>query len=361
MPGVLPERTLWQGAAAQVCVVGSLNIDHMVRVSRCPGPGETIAINSSQISMGGKGGNQAVACGRASFKSKSAQRAGSKISMIGAVGGDDPYTNNLIKTTLERSGVCTDLILQDEVNSTGTAHVIVEEAVAGENRILISPGANHSRQMHDLEAIISMVGEQDPHVVVLQGEIPRSTVLGILCHFNAQPHGPKIVFNPAPVYPEGLTVDALRHTAVVVMNETEAAQVADCFMEDPKPSEKERATAQDAIREVCQHLHENCWVELVIVTLGAKGVFYSTIKGKTGRVSGKAVEKVIDTTAAGDTFVGYFAMQLAEFLASGRELHSVDEKLEELLEVANQAASKTVQRAGASTSIPFAYELDLHG
>lgn len=360
MPEIRLGQALSDEVVAQVCVVGSLNIDHMIRVSRCPGPGETITIKSSQTSMGGKGGNQAVACGRALFESKSAKTASCKVSMIGAIGGDDPYAKSLIKTTLETSGVSTNLVLQDEIDSTGTAHIIVEEAAACENRILVSPGANHCRRMHDLEGIISIIAAQHPHVIVLQGEIPRSTVLGILCHFNAQPRGPKIVFNPAPVYPEGLSADALCRTAVLVMNETEAVQIADCVMKDPEPSGKGEVEMQGITRGLCRYLHETCRVELVILTLGERGVFYSTIGGRTSHIRGEAVKKVVDTTAAGDTFVGYLAVQLAQFLASGRDLRSFDEKLEKVLKVSNHAAATTVQRAGASASIPFAYELDPH-
>lgn len=351
--------TLWDVEMPRVCVVGSLNIDHMIRVSRCPGPGETITIKSSQASMGGKGGNQAVACGRASFMSNSASISSCKVSMISATGGDDSYANSLIIATLRTSEVCTDLVLQDEINSTGTAHIIVEEAVACENRILVSPGANYSPQMHDFEGIISMIEAQLPQVIVLQGEIPRSTVLGILCHFNTQSQGLKSVFNSAPVYPEGLTMDALRRTPVLVMNETEAIQIADCIMEDLESSNKGESNVKEVTKEVCRYLHDKCWVEIVIVTMGKEGVFYSTIEGKTDHIRGEAVEKVVDTTAAGDTFVGYFAVQLAQFLASGRALRSFDEKLQKVLQVANRAASITVQRIGVSTSIPFAYELGL--
>lgn len=176
MPDIYPTQPLSSDATARVCIVGSLNVDHVLRVSRCPGPGETITIRSSQMSMGGKGGNQAVACGRASYKSRSTRTANSKITMIGALGGNDHNANLLIKTALESSGVCADMVLHDETESTGAAHIIVEDA--GENRILLVPGANHSRKMHDLEGIISMIEAQDPQVLVLQGKSPGLQCLG---------------------------------------------------------------------------------------------------------------------------------------------------------------------------------------
>lgn len=108
--------------------------------------------------------------------------------------------------------------------------------------------------------------------------------------------------------------------------------------------------------EMAPKFHEKAGVEVVLITLGAKGVFFSTRTGKTGTVPGVKVMKVVDTTAAGDTFVGYFASAVARLLATGKSLKAFDE-IQGAVEKANAAAAMCVQKRGAMQSIPFAYEI----
>ncbi|OOF93625.1 hypothetical protein ASPCADRAFT_209567 [Aspergillus carbonarius ITEM 5010] len=340
-------------APPQICVIGSLNIDFVTYTPRCPDAGETLTASSLAISAGGKGANQAVACGRASFASKDTQNV--SVSMIGAVGADDPYYSALLRPTLEGSGVSTKGIQEMKDRQTGSATIIVDEGAGGENRILFVPGANYSG-MDKVEAVLATT--QDIHleqgVVVMQGEIPRSTTLGLMKHFNDPACRSHLIFNPAPVFTEGIPLSALAGTSVLAMNETEAVlmtQTVKEFLTLPQQTQDLKP------EELAPLFHQHAQVQIVLITLGAKGAYYSTINGKQGFVPSAAVEKVVDTTAAGDTFVGYFAAAFAKFVATGAPLADFDAQIESAVQKANVAAAGCVQKKGAMQSIPFAYEI----
>ncbi|KAJ5475229.1 hypothetical protein N7539_008295 [Penicillium diatomitis] len=346
---------------SHIAVIGSLNIDFVTSTPRCPGAGETLTATSLTVTAGGKGGNQATACGRASFTSPTTQDVA--VSMIGAVGANDPYYATLLKPALEKSGVSTATIEQSETAQTGSATIIVEEAAGGENRILVVPGANHAGLMKDTSAIVRTVQQQEikAGVVVLQGEIPRKTTLELLEHYNGADGNRErvhVVFNPAPVYPEGISLAALKNTSVLIMNETEAVQMSRSIAGLPISDSTQSSGLDDLQPEqLAPHFHDTANVQVVIITLGAKGVYFSTRNGRTGAVAGVRVAKVVDTTAAGDTFVGYFSTALARFLAKGEPLEKFDDEIENAVRQANAAAAKCVAAAGAMQSIPFAYEV----
>lgn len=358
MPGLkettLPTPTI----KPKISIIGSLNIDFVTSTPRCPGPGETLTATSLSVTAGGKGGNQAVACGRASFTAKQTQDV--CISMIGAVGADDVYYSTLLKPALQASGVNTANIEESRDAQTGSASIIVEED-SGENRILVVPGANHAGMMGDVDQIVAAIKERGgADVVVMQGEIPRKTTLGLLEYFNGgklASDRTHVVFNPAPVFPEGIPVAALKGTSVLIMNETEAVQMSRSIAGLPLgdvPGELVDLNPE----ELAPRFHEMAEVQIVLITLGSKGVYFSTRSGRVGTVKGVKVAKVLDTTAAGDTFVGYFSTELARFLAKGASLEEFDAKIEIAVQKANAAAAKTVQRRGAAQSIPFAYDLE---
>ncbi|KOS47669.1 hypothetical protein ACN38_g1333 [Penicillium nordicum] len=358
MSKTTPTTTPPSAKNPQITVIGSLNIDFVTATPRCPGPGETLTATSLTVSAGGKGGNQAVACGRSSFTSQTTQDA--SVNMIGAVGAEDPYYTTLLQPALEKSGVDTTSIEQSIVAQTGSASIIVEEAIGGENRILVVPGANHAGLLSDVENILAALKSypSTPDIVVLQGEIPRTTTLGLLEYFNdgSVTDRAKVVFNPAPVFPEGIPLSALRGTAVLIMNETEVVQMARSIEGLPIGDVVEG----DRLRpeELAPRFHERADVEIVVITLGAKGVYFSTKSGRTGIVAGVKVAKVVDTTAAGDTFVGYFATAVARFLATGQGIGAFYEEIEGAVSTANAAAAMCVQRRGAMQSIPFAYDME---
>ncbi|KAJ5698678.1 hypothetical protein N7462_000683 [Penicillium macrosclerotiorum] len=347
---------------AHICIIGSLNIDFVTSTPRCPGPGETLTATSLSVAAGGKGGNQATASGRASFTSKDSQDV--TVTMIGAVGAEDVYYSTLLKPALEKSGVNTASIEELTEAQTGSASIIVEEAVGGENRILVVPGANHAGMMNDVAQIISVVKQQktNPGVIVIQGEIPRKTTLGLLEYFNGGVSAvdrAHVIFNPAPVFPEGIPLVSLKHTSVLIMNETEAVQMSRSITGLPV-SDLDQLEELDSLQpdKLALQFHDFANVKIVLITLGAKGVYFSTCSGRRGSIKGVKVPKVIDTTAAGDTFVGYFSAALARFLAKDADLEAFDEEIEQAVEKANAAAAQCVQRRGAMQSIPFAYDME---
>ncbi|KAF7590012.1 hypothetical protein BBP40_003400 [Aspergillus hancockii] len=337
----------------QICVIGSLNIDFVTYTRRCPGAGETLTGSSLSINAGGKGANQAIACARAGFTTETQQDV--SVNMIGAVGAEDPYYPALMRPTLEKAGVDTAGIEQRTDSQTGSATIIVEEGEHGENRIVVIPGANHSG-MDDAEKVLTTVRTRcgSPQVVVLQGEIPRSTVINLLQHYNDRQNSTHVVLNVAPVYPDGLPVAALSGTAVLIMNETEAAQMAESLSGIPFTPQSE---TDFRLEELAPIFHQKASISIVVITLGAKGAFFSTATGRSGFVQGLRVENVVDTTAAGDTFVGYLSTAFAKYAATGAGLEGFDALIESALQEANQAAALCVQRRGAIESIPLAYEL----
>jgi ribokinase len=277
--------------------------------------------------------------------------------MIGAVGADDVYYATLIRPTLEDSGVDTKYIEEKTDSRTGSATIIVEDSAHGENRILVVPGANHAG-MDDASKIIATIQSypQTPALVVLQGEIPRLTTLDLMKHFNQPGNPTHILFNPAPVFADGVPVDALSNTSVLVMNETEAAQMQASI--SPDSAIGTQTTDELKPEDLARRFHALANVKIVLITLGAKGVFFSTCTGREGFIDGVRVPKVVDTTAAGDTFVGYFAAAFAEFVATSAPLEEFDNAIEQAIRRANYAAALCVQRPGAMQSIPTASEVD---
>ena len=165
-----------------------------------------------------------------------------------------------------------------------------------------------------------------------------------------------MLFNPAPVFADGVPVDALSNTSVLVMNETEAVQMQASI--SPESAISTQTTDELKPEDLASQFHALANVRIVLITLGAKGVFFSTRTGRKGFVAGVRVQKVVDTTAAGDTFVGYFAAAFAEFIATSAPLEEFDKTIEQAVRRANCAAALCVQRPGAMQSIPTASEVD---
>lgn len=335
-------------------VIGSLNIDFVTTTPRVPGPGETLTATSMAVHAGGKGSNQAVACGKAAFISTTEQDV--TVDMIGAVGKGDPYYASLLKPTLEKGGVTTKHVEEIEGIQTGTATIIVDTGSNGENRILIVPGANHA--ITDVQQVLDTATRDGvPDVVVMQGEIPRLTVLGLLNAFNCSTHKTAVVFNPAPVFPEGIPLDSLKGMAVLVVNETECLLLFKLIEELKGTSSlpREEDITESHLDRLTQVIHERANVSIIVVTLGGRGVYFSASQGSVrGLLPAEKVEKVVDTTGAGDTFVGYLATALARHLATKQEVGTFD--IRAAVKRANQASAKCVQRSGAMESIPFGYE-----
>ena len=308
-----------------ITVVGSINKDLITRTSRVPGAGETLTSESFATGSGGKGANQAVACARLS---KHDIHAPGKVSihMIGAV-GDDSFATELIND-LQQDGINTDAVQTVKGMNTGVSVIIVEEQT-GENRILFSPGANYS--LENDHVFQTLKGPNRPDLVLVQLEIRLELVLEVL-EFTKN-HGIDVLLNPAPALelPE-TAYPAISH---LILNETEAATLSGKSGDD---------------WEGVARKFQDLGVKNVIITLGGEGVFYASGDQK-GHVPGEKV-KVVDTTAAGDTFVGAYAVSVVSQTA---DRDNVD--IEQAVRGANKAAAMTVQKKGAQEAIPYLGEL----
>ena len=332
-----------------ITVIGSLNIDFVTTTSRVPGPGETLTAKSLQVNAGGKGANQAVACGKASFQAKDKQDV--QVEMIGSVGKEDVYYDSLLKPTLQQSGVGTSGISEIEGSQTGTATILVEDD--GQNRILFIPGANYDG-MNDWQNLVDVATKTtEPSVLVMQGEVPRDTTFQLLKNFRET--NTVTIFNPAPVFEHGIPSEILASVDYLIVNESECILLGSLLKGALFHVEADGNFNDRELRSLASEFQDKVGVKNIIITLGARGVFYSTQDGRKELVSGVKVDKVVDTTAAGDTFVGYFAAALARHVGSGAALSDFD--IAGSMKKATAAAAICVQKSGAMQSIPFGYDV----
>ncbi|MFE5484772.1 ribokinase [Streptomyces sp. NPDC056527] len=293
-----------------IVVLGSTNMDLVAFVPKAPARGETVTGREFRTIPGGKGANQAVA----------AARAGADVSMIGAVGADD--FGGRLRAALEGSGVDTDLLRTAE-GPSGTAHIVVDDE--GGNAIVVVPGANGTVTSldHGDEALIATAD-----ALLLQLELPLSVVTEGAA--TARRLGVRTVLTPAPAQP--LPPELLAVTDLLVPNEHEAAALTG--IADPHAAAAALLTL----------------VPEVVITLGAAGSLHAARDSEPFTVPTPRV-RAVDTTAAGDTFVGALAVALGE----GRAVR-------EALAWASSAAALSVQREGASSSMPYRSEIDAaHG
>jgi ribokinase len=379
--------------APLIRVIGSLNADMVSITSRFPNPGETITSSSYFTSAGGKGANQAVACGRLS-RAKPTDDTNSPsdvhVEMVGAVGALDGHFSALLKPTLERSGVDTSRVKVMENAYTGVAVIIVDSSAGGENRIVFSPGANYDGMQPTPEVFGMALAAPLPDVIVMQGEIPVDTVIGTLREIAAYKAksraagkrgiecGPDVMLNPAPAPPGGLPEDVYSAVDHLILNETEAELMT-------PPTEQllrvvPDAEGLDGKEKVARYFHK-LGVTYILITLGAKGVWYSAADGGssgpsdgvqrfTNELPAAPVSRVLDTTAAGDTFVGGYAVKVARWReqrrAEGKSGQDVTDSekpyryqtvMDEAMRLAARASARAVERQGAMDSIPFEDEI----
>ena len=313
-----------------ISVIGSLNVDLISRTPRIPNGGETLVAHSFDTGSGGKGANQAVACAKLSRSRNAMSQPLVEVQMVGAV-GEDAFGVDLLKS-LTNVGIETKDIVVKPKEKTGVAVILIEDN--GENRILLSSNANFSlrpEQFHALQIPL-------PDLIILQLEIPLDTVLQILklaAHQKVD-----VLLNPAPA--QQLPKEALKAVTHLVVNESEASIIAGLEEKqiDWKIDSPER---RDLLRLGPKH---------VIVTLGSSGgLYYSAAEGRLSKYEAKKVH-VRDTTAAGDTFVGAYAVAVT--LSKNRS----HDAMMKAVGIANTAASITVQRAGAQAAIPWRDEVE---
>ncbi|WP_125704487.1 ribokinase [Lacticaseibacillus daqingensis] len=297
-----------------VTVIGSINLDRTIRVTQMPKPGETMHTKEIFSAGGGKGANQAVA----------ARRSGAKTAFIGAVGADEAgktMRQLMGQEAIDLAGVAT------VAEATGQAYIIVDDH--GENSIMIHAGANNAFTPADVREHAATIAASDFVIAQLESNLDSTIAAFELAHTA----GVKTILNPAPALkqvPEAL----LRVSDLIVPNETETAILTGIHI-DSEASMHEAAAALHALG-----------IAAVIITVGSKGAYYD-VAGRSGIIPAFKV-KAVDTTAAGDTFIGAMSSVLAPDFSN----------LEAAITYANRASSLTVQRFGAQPSIPYQAEIE---
>jgi ribokinase len=294
-----------------IAVVGSLNMDSIARVARLPMPGETVLASRFTHALGGKGANQAVA----------ASRAGSTVEFIGRVGAD--AAGEALRSSLHTAGVLTERIIVDAGEPTGTALIAVDDR--GENTIVVAAGANANLMVEDIDAAAEAIMRSN--ILLLQLEVPLETVqyAATLAHRA----GMTVILNPSPA--RDLPSSLLDLVDILVPNEEEVAYLSG--MGSP-------VDPASAAGMLCAN-----GAKAVVVTLGDRGAAVIDEDTETD-IEAYEVEAV-DTTGAGDAFVG----NLAASLDAGCSL-------EEAARFASAAAALSVQSSGAQDSMPSRAETD---
>ena len=301
-------------AEPSVVVIGSINMDLVVRTAVLPGPGQTVQGRKFTSTPGGKGANQAVA----------AARLGARVHMIGKVGNDN-FGGHLLMC-LNKNHVDTSAVVVAEGISSGLAIVMVDSQ--GENSICVVAGANGQMQPDDLIAQEELIAQAK--VVVLQLELPVPTVLQAIR--LARKHGVKTVLDPAPAAadtpPELLKVD------IITPNHIEAGMMVG----EPIADVRSAKTVAAALLSKGP--------EAVVVTIGEKG---AVLVDKSDRIRHFPAAKVgiVDTTAAGDAFTGALSVAIAR-----------GEKLPDAIRYANAAGALACTKFGAQPAMPNRREVE---
>ncbi|HJA73528.1 MAG TPA: ribokinase [Candidatus Limosilactobacillus faecipullorum] len=299
----------------RIAVLGSINVDTTYHVTRFPQPGETISANDKSSAPGGKGANQAVA----------AARSGAQLSFIGMVGEDNE--GKFMREALQADGIDTKFLKNDPRHGTGAAVITLD--ANGQNDIMVYPGANFGMDESLLSGTEDLLENID--FLIAQFETPQEVTAAAFK--LAKEHGVVTILNPAPakeILPELLAV-----TDVVIPNESESEVLTGIAVD-----------SEEAMLKTATYFKEH-GVANLLITLGSRGVFYATPHGH-GMVPAFKV-KAVDTTAAGDTFIGALASQLTKDLSN----------VADALVYAQRASSLTVQRMGAMPSIPTASEVQV--
>lgn len=295
----------------KICVIGSINMDLVVKVDEMPKKGQTLIGSNFKEVPGGKGANQAVA----------ASRLGANVCMVGKVGSDG-FGQNLLNQ-LKNNNVDTKYI-QIEEGASGVALITVDKNA--ENAIVVSPGANFKLAQKDIDNCIDAINESN--VVVIQLETPIDTIKYAL--EKSKELGKFTILNPAPAVKLG--DDIIKNVDLLTPNETELEILSGVSINN-----------EDDILKAAQVMLEK-GVKKLIVTLGSKGSLYIDKENKIFKKSYKV--DAIDTTAAGDSYTGAIAVSLSQ-----------GKNVEDAIDFASKVGALCVTKEGAQTSLPTIEEV----
>ena len=284
---------------------GSLNIDHVYRLSHFVKPGETLECDQYSVFAGGKGLNQSIALAH----------SGLQVAHAGKIGTDGAF----LKKVLQDSGVDTTHII---TGCFPTGHANIQVNAAGENCIVLYPGANHKISEDE---ILTVIGQQESGTwLMLQNEINHIPLI----MKEAAKRGMKIAINPAPCT-ENVKEYPLDFADILFVNKIEAAQLSGC---------------NGSFEEIAAELSQRYPSCQIVMTLGSAGAIY---RKENEQIFQSAIPaEVVDTTSAGDTFCGFFLSSVIRGATPA-----------EALKYAAKAAAVTVSRPGAAVSIPYAEEI----
>ena len=298
----------------RILVIGSINMDVVLRAEKFPAPGETVVGTDLSLIPGGKGANQAVAL----------SRLGASASLLGCV-GKDPWGEELIEK-LEENGVDTVNVTSDESLPTGNATIIVDSE--GENRIVLIAGANDALRPGLVDAALDAASSCD--AILLQLEIPLRTVYHAISTGAAR--GIPVILDAGP--PRAVPLEKLRGVTVLSPNESETEALTGI-----RPGDLDSAGKAAAL------LEESTGANEVVLKLGERGALFKD-NGRYELVEAHQVE-VVDTTAAGDSFTAALALE-----------HSRGAGIAKAVRRALAAGALAVTRLGAQPSLPTAEEVD---
>ncbi len=298
----------------KIVVLGSLNMDFVIRVKERPGVGETVLGENVRLVPGGKGANQAYAAGK----------LGGAVAMLGAVGEDgygEQLCQNLRSVRVDTKGI-------RKLGNVPTGQAFVSVYDSGDNSIIVIPGANGELSREMIEQEMGCIDECD--YIVMQMEIPLDVIRYV--KEMAVRKGKKVVLDPAPAV-AGLEDEFLKGITILKPNETELGILTG-----------KRPKTQEEIKDAARSMVEK-GVETVIVTLGEKGCLLVDAKKEEYFPVHKV--KIKDTTAAGDSFIAALVVALCE-----------GKTYEEAVVFAQRVSAIVVTRQGAQTSIPWRREME---
>lgn len=296
-----------------IVVIGSSNVDFIMKMERLPKVGETVTDSIFMQVFGGKGANQAVG----------AARAGGKVTFVSCV-GDDKFADQMIEN-FQKDGIITDWVFKEKDIATGAALIMIGSK--GNNYISVAPGANYRLSKSHIDQARSVI--EDASIILLQYEILPETLQYIIdiCHELKK----KVVLNLAPARPIGY--DNLEKLSILVVNETEAEFLTGINVSPPGEIE----TAATFLLKK--------GIETVIITLGEEGSYIATQDFRK-KINAFRVTAV-DTTAAGDVYCGSLCVALVE-----------EKPLQDAVRFASAASALSVMRLGAQPSAPTRQEIE---